>query len=353
MALGGGTIRTTTFPGSYINFVSTNKAGIVNLGARGVVAMCVALPTATDTPVVECTASEFYTAKNPLGTRYDDPAMWMFSEVFKHATKVVVYNLKNEGASLTAGLTALESYDFNVIVSDSSETADATAIIAKVKSWRDELGKKVQAVLHTKSNVEAPNHIGVIMVASEPVLEAEDSVHPATSLVYWVAGAMAGCAVNKSCTNMLYDGEFTVNVAFTQSELQGYLDAGKIVFHLVYGEVRMLEDINSLVSPEADQNEDFKANQTIRVIDQIANDIVYLFNTKYLGRIHNNASGRMSLWSDIVSLHKNLETMGAIENFASENIVVQAGDTARSVVVQDNITITGTMSQLFMTVVID
>lgn len=353
MALGGGTIKTTTFPGSYINFVSTDKSAVVGIGERGVVAMCVKLPTKTPTDVVECTSKEFYGATNPLGTSASAESMWMFRDVFKHSNKVVVYNLTNEGASLSAGLTALESYEFNVIVTDSTSEADVNAVIAKVKSWRDDIGKKVQAVYHAESGVENPNHIGVICVATKPILADGDSVRTVTAPVYWTAGAMAGCAINKSCTNMLYDGELELDVAHTQAELQQFIDEGKIAFHLVYGDIRMLEDVNTLVDVSDEQNEDFKYNQTIRVIDQIANDITYFFCTNYLGRIQNNKSGRISLWNDIVTHHKKLEAMGAIENFKSENVSVEMGETMRSVVVQDHITIVGTMSQLFMTVVIE
>lgn len=352
MALGGGNIKTTTFPGSYINFVSTSNSRGSALGERGVVAICHALPTATKTAVVECTSDEFYGAANPLGTAYSEDSMWMFREIFRHARKVVVYNLTNEDASLAAGLTALEAYEFNVIVTASTEASDVTAVVTRVKNWRDNLGKKCQAVVYNHAVEGDLNTIATINVASKVIVES-GSAYTESGLVYWVAGAMAGCAVNKSCTNMLYDGELTIDVAYSQSELQSMLDAGKIVFHLVYGDVRMLEDVNSLVTPDSDQNYDFKYNQTIRVIDQIANDIAYLFNTKYLGRIQNNASGRISLWNDIVSHHKQLETMGAIEGFASEHVVVQPGDSIRSVVVQDTITIVGTMSQLFMTVVIE
>lgn len=353
MALGGGNIKTTTFPGTYINFVSTSTTRDATLGSRGVVALCHALPTVTTTDVVQCTVDEFYGGNKPLGTPYTDDAMWMFREIFKHANKVVVYNLKNADTTVEKGLTALEAYEFNVFVTADTLASNVTPAIKKVKSWRDTLGKKCQVVVYNHSVSADLNDIAVINVASKPILEAEDSLHTNAALVYWVAGAMAGCAVNKSCTNMLYDGELTIDVAYTQAELQAFIDAGKIVFHLVYGEVRLLEDVNSLTTPEADQNDDFKYNQTVRVIDQIANDIAYLFNTKYLGRIQNNDSGRVSLWNDIVTHHKALETIGAIENFKSENVVVQPGDTIRSVVVQDVITITGTMSQLFMTVVIE
>ena len=353
MALGGGTIKTTTFPGTYINFISTSNSRVNSMGERGVVAICHELPTTTEKNVVSCTAAEFYGPTNPLGTPYDKDSMWMFREIFRHANKVVVYNLKNDGATLTAGLTALEAYEFNVIVTASTTAEDVTAVVTRVKNWRDTLGKKCQAVVYNHSVSGDLNSIATINVASKPIIAIGDSLHTEAALVYWVAGAMAGCAVNKSCTNMLYDGELNVDVAYSQAELQAALDAGKIVFHLVYGDVRMLEDINSLVTPSADQNDDFKYNQTIRVIDQIANDIAFIFNTRYLGRIQNNASGRISLWNEIVKHHQELETMGAIENFTSENVKVEIGDSIRSVVVQDTITITGTMSQLFMTVVIE
>ncbi len=354
MALGGGSIKTTTFPGTYINFVSSsNPVYTTNLGERGVVALCYELPTATEKPVIECTAAEFFSPKKPLGTAYGEDSMWAFREIFKHASKVIVYNLKNEDATLADGLTALESYQFNVLVTDSTVADDVTAVITKVKYWRDELGKKVQAVVYNHAVEVDLNSIAVINVASQPILKSGDTLHSNAALVYWVAGAMAGCPVNKSCTNMLYDGEFEINVAYSQADLLSLMNAGKIVFHLVYGEVRMLEDVNSMTKPGESETEDFKYNMTVRVIDQIANDIAYLFNTKYLGRIHNDASGRISLWNDIVTHHKELETIGAIENFVSENVVVQAGDNIRSVVVQDAVTVAGTLSQLFMTVVIE
>ena len=353
MALGGGIIKTTTFPGTYINFVSTANSRSNGVGTRGVVAMCYELPKATENDVVECAATEFYSSKNPFGVEYGAETMWAFREIFKHASKVIVYNLANDGATFANGLTALESYDFNIIVTDSTTASDVTALITRVKQWRNEIGKKFQAVVYNHAVEGDLNSVAVINVAAKPVVTGDDGLYTEASLVYWVAGAEAGCAINKSCTNMLYDGELEVNVAYSQSQLQQFMDQGKIALHLVYGEVRMLEDVNSLVTPNETENEDFRYNQTIRVIDQIANDIAYLFNTKYLGRIQNNASGRVSLWSDIVSHHRELETMGAIENFTSENVVVQAGDSIKSIVIQDAITITGTMSQLFMTVVIE
>ena len=110
--------------------------------------------------------------------------------------------------------------------------------------------------------------------------------------------------------------------------------------------------INSFVTVTDTKGEDFKYNQTVRVIDQIANDIAKLFNTKYLGKIPNNASGRVSLWADIVAHHKELERINAIEAFNSSLLTVEQGATKKSIVVNDAITVINAMAQLYMTVVI-
>lgn len=55
--------------------------------------------------------------------------------------------------------------------------------------------------------------------------------------------------------------------------------------HRVNSDIRILDDINSMVSVTDTQGELFKDNQTVRVIDQIGNDIAVLFSTKYLGTI--------------------------------------------------------------------
>ena len=96
----------------------------------------------------------------------------------------------------------------------------------------------------------------------------------------------------------------------------------------------------------------FKDNQCIRVIDQIANDIAVLFNTKYLGVVPNDAAGRLSLWSDIVKHHQQLQDIRAIENFTDSAITVEQGATKKSVVVSDAIEVVSSMGQLYMTVTV-
>lgn len=351
--LGGGTFtaQNKTLPGAYINFVNANNTNST-LGERGVVAVALPLSSTTAGTVVTCTAFDFYKNKSAvLGESANANSVKALGEIFKHANKVYIYdNYVASGGSNTAPTVAticdaFEPYEFNILCAYTSTTGDVTAYINQIKEWRDNVGKKCQLVVY---NATTSDHEGVINVVSTVTDDGAD----AHALVAWVAGAEAACALNESCTNMLYDGDYSIKVDKTQTELETCITKGQIAFHLVYGNIRMLEDVNSLTTTNETKGADFKNNQTIRIIDQIANDIAKLFNTKYLGKIPNNASGRVSLWGDIVAHHRNLELIQAIENFDANLVTVEQGATKKSVVVNDVITVTNAMSQLYMTVVI-
>ena len=172
-------------------------------------------------------------------------------------------------------------------------------------------------------------------------------------LVYWMTGASAGCAVNKSNTNKKYDGELTVDVDRTQAELETAIKAGRLMFHNVNGDVRILEDIDSLITVSDTKGDVFKSNQTIRVCDQIANDTAVLFNTRYLGTVPNDAAGRIALWNDICKLHQDLESIRAIEDFDPDSVTVEQGDTKKAVLCTvKNLNVVNAMAQLYMSVII-
>lgn len=249
------------------------------------------------------------------------------------------------GASYSAYITKIDPYAFNVIAVDTTDSTTLSLFKQYIESRRDEYGKKSQAVLYGKE----ADYEGVINVKNT----VSDANANASSLVYWVAGAEASCEVNKSCTNMLYDGEYTIVADYTQAQLENFIKEGWFVFHNVARDVRVLTDINSLVTETVTKGKQFKKNQTIRVIDQIANDVATIFSTKYLGTVPNDADGRISLWSDIVKLHRDLERLRAIEDFDEQAIVVTKGDTAEAVVVDEVITVANAMEKLYMTSTIE
>jgi hypothetical protein len=246
------------------------------------------------------------------------------------------------GAAHQEFLNRIESYTYNALGAVTTEAAVKSVYTAFTRRLRDDMGIKFQAVLYD----QAADYMGVVNVKNSTL----DSAWNAASLVYWVTGIIAGCEVNKSNTNKRYDGEFTVNTEYTQANLEAALLNGEFILHRVNADVRVLEDINSLVTTTETTGEIFKDNQTVRVLDQIGNDIAVLFNTKYLGVVPNNESGRISLWSDIVKHHEELARINAIEDFEESDITVSQGNTKKAVIITDAVTPIGTMTQLYMTV---
>ncbi|MEF2641437.1 MAG: phage tail sheath family protein [Clostridia bacterium] len=239
-------------------------------------------------------------------------------------------------------LDKLESYQVNAVGCTAKDQSTSNLYVQYVKRLRDEQGIKFQVVLYNN----AANYEGVVNVKNSTV---EDE----SALVYWVTGVIAGCEINKSNTNKTYDGEYTINADYTQAQLETSIDNGEFVLHKVGDEIRVLVDINSLVDTTSEKGEVFKSNQTIRVLDQIASDVASVFNSKYLGKIANNEAGRTSLWSDIVTLFKDYQTLQAIENFEDDDISVEIGNDKKSVTINTSVQVINAMEKLYMTVVVE
>ena len=239
----------------------------------------------------------------------------------------------------------LESYpDVNAVGYAGEEEEIKTLYVAWVKNQREKVGVKLQAVVH---NCSKADYEGVVNIKNDVV-----GGDTKADLVYWALGVIGGTPVNKSATNKKYDGNFNVNADFTQSQLEKCLQAGEWVIHRTGNDLRVLDDINSLVTVNPEKGEIFKDNQTVRVIDQIAMVVASTFCTKYLGQVPNDSDGRLSLWADICKVHSELQNIRAIENFKPEHISVKQGDTKKSVVIDETITVINAMTHLYMTVVV-
>lgn len=249
-------------------------------------------------------------------------------------------------------LNKMESCSFHVLACTATDDSIKELFVAYTKRMRDEMGIKFQTVLY---QAEADTE-GVISIKNKVLDEGAKE----SSLVYWVSGASAGCAVNATNTNKKYDGEFRVMTDYRQYELEEAINSGFFTFHRAGNETRVLEDINSLITADVakdgesavSKSRDFTSNQVIRVLDQIGNDIAVIFKNRYLGKVQNNEAGRTGLWNDIVNYHRELEKLGATEKFDSKDITVEPGTDKKSVVVTSAVTPVCSMSKLYMTVTV-
>ena len=110
-----------------------------------------------------------------------------------------------------AYLDKAEACLFNTMGAVVTDDATKALYTAYNKRLRDELGMKFQLVLYDYAKADS---LGVISVNNKVL----DDGCSAASLVYWVTGVSAGCAVNKSSQNRIYDGSFTVDTPYTQSQ---------------------------------------------------------------------------------------------------------------------------------------
>jgi hypothetical protein len=325
-----------------MNFVSAARAD-ATLSERGVAALPLRLPSGPEGVIISIRSEEFLSsAPEIFGCSALSDDLIPLREALTHAREVLVYRVGVSGEptddEYMAFLQKLESRSFHTL----GLPVDAASPLKKMfadftRRMREVVGVKIQCVLYKYTEAD---YEGVISVDNAP------------ELVCWTTGAVAGAAPGRSLINTVYNGELEVDGDYTTAQLEALIKSGSFVFHRVGGSVRVLEDINTLTSLSLDKNRDFQDNMTIRLTDQIATDVAGLFNERYLGKTANNASGRVALWSDIVAHHRQLEQLGAIEDFTPEDVTVEQGDTKKSVVIRDCVTPVGAMAQLYMTVVI-
>ncbi len=244
------------------------------------------------------------------------------------------------GASHQSYLNKIESYSFNAMGVLTTDDTIKSLYSNFCRRLRDEVGNKFQLVIHDC----AADYMGVVNVKNRVLGDIE------SSMVYFTTGLIAGCAVNKSNQNKIYKGEFKVDTNYTQNQLADSILSGEFVYHKVLDDIRVLDDINSKVTVTLEEDENFKDNQTIRLIDQIAIGTASIFNTKFMGSVPNDESGRISFWSAIVKLHEELKDIRAIENFSDKDITISQGNHKKSIVVNNAVTVINTMTKLYMSV---
>lgn len=245
-------------------------------------------------------------------------------------------------------LEKIEKYSFHALGCNSPEKEIIDLFIAFTKRMREECGVKFQTVVYRAENAD---HEGIISLENK-LINVKEELFGEFSLVYWLTGAVAGCGVQSSLTNKIYNGEYDIDTDYTQSQLEQAVENGKLIFHRVGDNVCILKDINSIVTLTKQKNQYFQSNQVIRVLDQIGNDIASIFNSKYLGKVQNNYAGRIAFWNDIVDFYNKLQRIEAITDFHAEDIVVEQGESKESVEVTTYVTPVQSMEKLYMTVIV-
>lgn len=262
------------------------------------------------------------------------------------ATGTAIELTEDAGTTLTGGtngtvtgaahqdfLAKLERVHYHALACNSTDAATIALYVEYQKRLSHECGKVAQCVVYgysingTAKTEVKPDSYDIIVVENAVVTAGV----PEHNGIFWVLGAEAGCAVNKTVQNRIYNGEYQFFVDYTQDELALKLNYGKFMFHETINndgvaEIRVLDDVNSFVTVTEEENSNYKKNQLIRVLYQIITDVGGTFNAKWQGITPNDADGRAAFKGVIVKYLLQLQGIRAIQGVDEKRVVVEQGD---------------------------
>lgn len=245
-------------------------------------------------------------------------------------------------------LVTTENWQCMAIQSDSSTLP--ALVLSKIKSLREDLGKKVQAVVY---NTNSADYEGIIAV-KQGYKTSTDTISE-TLFPIVVASMTAGASVSESNTARVIDDAVEIIKPIAETDVADNLKLGWFV--LTYrqdGAVCVEQDINTLHSFTVDKNQAFSKNRVIRTLDEIGNTTALIFNRNYCGKINNDAFGRNVYKSEIISLIDTLVSMGAVQNFdGASDVTVMQGTNIDSVIVDLTIQPVDSMEKLYMVINVD
>lgn len=242
---------------------------------------------------------------------------------------------------------ALEYESFQCLAISSTDPTVAPLIVSQVKLWREQRGKKVQAVVYDYPDADYEGIISVNQGFETDVDIVDTSLFP-----IYIASLTAGANINESLTAKQISGARKIINPVTEDKIEEALTAGRfIITYRQDGAVCVEQDINTLHTFTPDKGYAFSKNRVIRCLDEIGITAALIFNRNYCGKVDNNDIGRNQYKGELISLIDSLVNLGAVTNFnGAADITVTRGASIDSVIVDITIQPIDSMEKLYMTV---
>lgn len=251
-----------------------------------------------------------------------------------------------QSAAWSAYLQAIEPYKFDIMIYDGTDTTVQQAMISFIRRIADEAGQYAQLVASGLTN---PDSRFVINVDSGVTL-SDGTVLTAQQCTWWVGGAEAGALYNQSLTYAQYPGAVSASPLMTNSQYEAALQAGKLVFFAEDGQVKVEQDINSLVTYTTDIGKVFRKNRVMRLCNTIANDVYAQFSANFIGVVNNNAAGRSQFKAAIVGYLLDIQGNQGIQNFTADDVEVLPGEDIDAILVNIAIQVVDSVEKIYLTI---
>ena len=247
-------------------------------------------------------------------------------------------------------LTAIEPYQFDILVYDGTDTTVIQAIAQFVERISNNVGQKCQAVMAGET---AANSNSEFVIAVNNGVKLDDGTAlTAQQATWWVGGAEAGALYYQSLTYSQYPNAVEANPKLTDTQAAEAIQAGYLCFIDTFGTVKVCTDINSLTTFTVDKGQEFSKNRVIRVLMQFCNDVYEHFSNYFIGKVDNNEVGRNLLKGWIVGYLNEMQANNGIQNFDAEDVSVEPGNSIDAVLVNVAIQPVDSIEKIYMAVTV-
>ena len=247
-------------------------------------------------------------------------------------------------------LTAIEPYQFDILVYDGTDTTVIQAIAQFVERISNNVGQKCQAVMAGET---AANSNSEFVIAVNNGVKLDDGTAlTAQQATWWVGGAEAGASYYQSLTYAQYPNAVEANPKLTDTQAAEAIQAGYLCFIDTFGTVKVCTDINSLTTFTVDKGQEFSKNRVMRVLMQFCNDVYEYFSNYFIGKVDNNDAGRNLLKGWIVGYLNDMQANNGIQNFDAEDVSVEPGNSIDAVLVNVGIQPVDSIEKIYMAVTV-
>lgn len=291
-------------PNINLTFRSTAASAVVR-GARGIVALI--MKDSTNNGFKEILSAADIPAT--LSTANKDAINFALIGGVRPPLKVVIYVQPTASTDYTEAQTYLETVKWDYLAVVGIATGDVAGVATWIKNLRDNLNKKVKAVLPGN----AADHEGIINFTTVTTKVGSNS-YTNTQYAPRIAGLLAGTPLNMAATFQVLPDVTDVSPRLTKAQLDSAIDAGKFeIFH--DGErVKVARAINSLVTTTATKGAPFKKIKVVDIMDLIYADIKKTAEDMYIGKYSNSYDNKILLITAINEYYDTLVTDGLLDS---------------------------------------
>jgi len=291
------------FPQINIIFKSVASSAIKR-GNKGIVFAILKDDAAVD-GVYELISS----AEIPVGlSAYNKAQLGLIFQGGETAPKKVIACVQDDTLTdLSTSLATAEAMKFDYLVVPGATAPEATAAATAVKGMRDNLAKKVKAVLpNTASDSEA-----VINFVTDDIKVGADT-YTTEDFCSRIAGILAGTPLTASVTFAVL-AEVTDVPRMSQAAAGTLIDAGKLVLFHDGEKVKIARGVTSLTTVTAEKGDQFKKIKIVDILDLIHDDIRRTAEDNYIGRVSNSYANKCLLVNAVNAYFTQLENEGLLE----------------------------------------